>query len=264
MMRRVEAGERTQLLGPLLPAAPPPGSQAGFHLLAEPHVGHAWITAAGDAAVVVVGREAWVMGAATTEIGSLLLGNGWSGTIAPAVSTFDPGEFFAAEPRNVERRIVYTMERAPDRPPLPDPLEHRPVRPGEDARLRSGSGSWVLSLWDPPSGATGAAVIVERATDRIVAVGGARTLSGAYAEIAAWIEPGYAGRGLLAAASPWFFRRFLDEGYRITALIRDEHEPAHRYATKVGWAPVGEETVYEIGDPRRYRLSTRMPWRGDP
>ena len=260
-MRLLVGDDRARALRGFLPDGPEPGCQAVEHFLRHaPTVGDLWVTDDAASGVVVAAREAFVMGEPDPEIGRLLHRNGYYGTVCPGVSSLDTTGFVDVGVRAAVTRAVFTKEHAFERPPLPAPLEVADVDPTLDHGVTSSRGRWVLSLWAAPHEAVGAQVILDGS--RVVAVGGARTLSDDHAEIAAWIDRPLAGRGLLANASAGLFARYGELGIAITSVISTENEPALRYARKVGWEQVGEETLLQVGDPRHARPGSSPPWRG--
>lgn len=260
MMQRLEGDDRAAALRGFRPDEPEPGCQAAEHFLIHaPTVGDLWVTEDGGAGVLVHEREAFVMGTPDPEIGRLLHDNSYFGTVCPATSSLDTMAFLDAPVRKTVRRAVFTKQHAFERPPLPPPLKVADIAPDLDAAVSSSRGAWVLNLWPTLHDATGAQIILHGRA--VVAVGGARTLSTDYAEIAAWIDRPLAGRGLLANASAGLFAQYGDLGVAVTSLISLENEPALRYAVKVGWEKVAEETIAHIGDQRNARPGSSAPWR---
>jgi hypothetical protein len=249
-MIEIYGDERRTVLHALLPDEDAPGDQVGWQL-ADHAVGQAFVDDDGRAAVVVTNRFAVLYGEPRPTIGRALYDRVFVGGLQGAVAALDVRPAVEGVPEQFEDAVRLFFDAAEVLPPAPvalDPLVLRPVSAADDEAVRLLAGAWVFEMWPRASAARYGACLT--ASDgEILAVASGYAQSPRYAEIAAWMDPMAAGNRLVAAASAWFLRPVIDDGFRISSSILTTNAKAQRFAEGAGWRPVAEQRVVSFPPP---------------
>lgn len=246
-MEPVEPDKRAQLLRPLLPSEPEPGTQAGFHFLHQTEVGEAFIASDRSSGLVFHGVNAWIYGEATYEVGAFLLDQRFGGTVSGAVSSIDPAPALSKyEDVHATGRTIWEADRNFEGPDFPDWFETRPIEPRDRPEVLKSQGRWVFELWKDPVSADFA--LVAYAGAEFVGMAGAYTLSDGYAELAVWMGEKFRGFGITYAGHKFLTDPMIKSGRRLTWFTKKTNTQILRALEKIGWQPFGEERSYIVGD----------------
>lgn len=257
-MLYVPPHRRTEVLGALLPSTPEPGSQGGFHLLEQDRVGDAWVSEDRSSGLMTTQHGAWVYGEPNPKVGSFLKKLGFRGPVHGAVSSVDPRRAIEGYAQEDERTyVVFVSDEAPDSPPPPSEIATRAPMPQDTQDIERSKGRWVLALWPTPHEARYSVVGLDP-KDQLIGVGGARSISPRYAEIAVWIAPEWRQHTLALTHAGQVFPPIIEAGLAVTAMAREQNEPAIAAARAVGWDVVGTCHAVLTGSVRAARDAERL------